>query len=365
MPDGHDERIAKMRAFIIQFAYYCIILLLIYAAFRFAAPLFGPFIAAFFVAFLLKPLINFIAQRTGIRRKVVAVLSLIVFYILFIALLIVVGTRLVLLVRDAFAALPDMYAVLIKPALDGLQNSLIGLITDVNPEARSMITELSAHISTALSGFFSSLSTTALGALGNTAVSVPSVIVNTIIMIVASFFFAADYASIANFIAGCLPERGREMLFRVKNTAVEVLFKFLRAYLLLMILTFVELLIGLTLLRVEYALLLSLFIAVVDILPVLGTGTVLIPWGVVALILGNVPQGIGILILYGIITVVRQSLEPHVVGQQIGLHPLVTLMCIFVGASLFGIVGLFGVPVAVTIFMQVRREDRAAHPDGR
>ena len=90
-------------------------------------------------------------------------------------------------------------------------------------------------------------------------------------------------------------------------------------------------------------------------MPVLGTGTILIPWGVVNLLLGNFPLGIGLLVLYAIITIVRQTLEPRVVGNQIGLYPLVTLMCMFVGSYLFGIVGLFGVPIAVTIMVQLHR----------
>ena len=119
-----------------------------------------------------------------------------------------------------------------------------------------------------------------------------------------------------------------------------------------------ELFVGLLLLRVPYAFLLALLIAVVDILPVLGTGTIVIPWGIITLILGNFPLGIGLLILYAIITVVRQSLEPRVVGHQIGLHPLITLISMFVGVSLFGFLGLFGLPIAVTVFVQIKRAEK-------
>jgi sporulation integral membrane protein YtvI len=147
------------------------------------------------------------------------------------------------------------------------------------------------------------------------------------------------------------------MLFKIKDNGIDVLFKFAKAYALLLGLTFVELSIGLALLRVHYAILWAALIALVDILPVLGTGTVLIPWAVVNLILGNYPLGVGLLVLYGIITVVRQSLEPRVVGKQIGLYPLVTLVCMFLGSYLFGFVGLFALPIAVTVLVQLSRTE--------
>ena len=112
------------------------------------------------------------------------------------------------------------------------------------------------------------------------------------------------------------------MLFRIKQNGVDTLLKFARAYAILLGLTFVELSIGLSLLGIKNAILIALGTAVVDILPVLGTGTILIPWALYQLFSGSVGQGIGLLAIYGIITVVRQALEPRVVGRQIGLYPL-------------------------------------------
>jgi len=185
--------------------------------------------------------------------------------------------------------------------------------------------------------------------------SVPSFLVKFIITIVASFFFVSDYYAITSFLARQLPQKARDMLFKVKEKGVDVIFKFGRAYAILLSITFVELLIGFSLLRVDYALLIALLTAIVDILPVLGTGTVLIPWAAAMLILGNFPLGIGLLILYAIITVVRQMLEPRVVGKQIGLYPLVTLVCMFVGTYLFGFVGLFGLPIIATVLVQLNQ----------
>lgn len=163
------------------------------------------------------------------------------------------------------------------------------------------------------------------------------------------FFFTFDYQKIVNFILKQFPEKSQFMIINIKNSSINALLKLLKAYAILLSVTFIELLIGLTILKVENAFTISVIIALVDILPVLGTGSILTPWMIISLINGNINLAIGLLILYIIITVVRQILEPKVVGHQIGLYPLITLMCMFVGAQLFGIAGLFGFPIAATI----------------
>ena len=123
----------------------------------------------------------------------------------------------------------------------------------------------------------------------------------------------------------------------------------LKAYLLIMAVTFGEISLGLWLLRVDYYLVIGLAVAVLDILPVLGSGSILIPWGIWTLLGGNLPLGAGILLLYGVVTGVRTVLEPRLVGRGIGLSPLVTLVSMYVGMKLLGGGGLILAPMAVTL----------------
>ena len=113
--------------------------------------------------------------------------------------------------------------------------------------------------------------------------------------------------------------------------------------------TFIELSIGLSIVRVENAITIALLIACVDILPVLGTGGIVIPWIFIELFKGNIPLAIGLTIIYVTITVVRNIIEPKIVGQQVGLHPIIMLVCIFIGARLFGFLGIFALPIMVII----------------
>ena len=133
-------------------------------------------------------------------------------------------------------------------------------------------------------------------------------------------------------------------------------FKLIKGYAILMLMTFLELLAGFLILRVKYALLLSLLIAVVDILPVLGTGTVLIPWGIAGLILKNTALGIGILVLYAVITVIRNFAEPKIIGKQIGINPLFTLLSMFIGIKLLGFAGVIIFPTALIVTVKYYSE---------
>ncbi len=346
----------KMKDFLIRFLFYGVILLLAYAALKYALPFLTPFFVAFCVALLLKPAINWIVEKTKLGRKPVAILLLVTFYILVGLLLAVAGTRIALFFRDVFYLLPHLYDTVLVPALDQVQATLAGWLNTLDPALTESFARAGESISDALSAAFSSLSSWALGLVTGAAGSVPAFFVKFFITIVSSFFFVSDYYTITSFLTRQFAPKTRELIFKVERKCFEVLRSFARAYGILLSLTFLELLIGLSLLRVDYALLIALLTSIVDILPVLGTGTILIPWAAGSLILGNFPLGIGLLVLYGIIAVVRQMLEPHVVGKQIGLYPLVTLLCMFVGMYLFGFWGLFGMPILVTLLVQLNAD---------
>lgn len=121
-----------------------------------------------------------------------------------------------------------------------------------------------------------------------------------------------------------------------------------------------ELAIGFLLLRIPYAMLLALLISIFDLMPILGTGGILLPWALVLVLMGNLPLAAGIAALYVIITAVRQTLEPKIVGAQIGLHPLATLIAMLLGLKLFGLVGLIAFPVTLAVVTAMSRTRKAA-----
>ena len=179
--------------------------------------------------------------------------------------------------------------------------------------------------------------------------AMPSVLLFIAVTVIAGFYFCMDRRRIEESFLSFLPSAVRKKLPSWRERVKRVSFRYLRAYLLLLFLTFLELFIGFCILRVEYAFLLAVLIAVVDLLPVLGVGTVLIPWAVIELINRHTVLGAGLLILYGAVSVFHQILEPKLVGKSLGLHPLLTLAAGYVGFKLFGIVGMAAAPFAALL----------------
>ena len=192
----------------------------------------------------------------------------------------------------------------------------------------------------------------------------PSFLLFVLVMLISSFYFCTDLDGIHRGIMRALPNCVSDKLPSVKKRVIYTALKYLRAYILIFLMTLGELLVGFCVLGVEYALLLALVVAVIDILPVFGVGSVLIPWSAVMLISGNYYHGIGLLIIYACITVIRQIAEPKVVGGSIGLHPLLTLVAMYAGFKLLGIVGMILGPVIALGVSTVARAKRDGDADG-
>ena len=188
--------------------------------------------------------------------------------------------------------------------------------------------------------------------VGSVLRGTPRLLITSVVMVIACFYLSMDYEGIRDRLIEFLPPRLREGVHRGRKKAGVAVRNYLRAYLLLFLLTFFEVLVGLLILGRPYAFLLALVVALVDLLPILGAGTVLVPWAVVMLLLKNYYLGVGLLILFGVITIVRQIAEPHIVGGSLGLHPLVSLFFLFAGLQLFGFWGMILGPAIALILKE-------------
>jgi predicted PurR-regulated permease PerM len=150
------------------------------------------------------------------------------------------------------------------------------------------------------------------------------------------------------------------MILKLKDNGIGTLGKFIRAYSAIISITFLELSIGFWILGIPNPFLFGVLIAIVDVMPILGTGAILLPWAIISLVIGNTKIGVGLLLLYVLITAVRQTIEPKIVGQQIGLHPILTLILMYVGAQLMGVLGLLILPIIATILVKMN-EDGTIH----
>ncbi len=339
---------------------YALAILAVYAIFHFASTVLIVFGIALAVGAAVYPLSVRTARLLHLPRRLCAVIYVLVLLILLGTLLGILAARVAgevqeLLVR--WESGEDGIAGAIGRVLDTLTERLSHLPV-IGPLVGMLGTFDSEH---AVSRVFSDLLRDALSqlgaacsaAIGRVLRATPRFFIALIVGVMACFYLSADFGPLCEKLLRRLPPSSRERIGRLRGRAGRAVRGYLRAYLLLFLLTFVELLIGLWILKQPYALLIALGVAAVDILPVLGAGAILIPWSIVALLFGNYHMGLGLLILYGVITIIRQIVEPHVVGSSLGLHPFITLFFVFVGWELFGIFGMLIAPFAALLVREL------------
>lgn len=343
----------KRVKFLVDFLYGAIILGGLFLLFKYGWDYISPFVVGFAVAFALKPLVNKINVYTKINRSICAVGCVAAFYILAIGALSMAGVQLFALARNLIYALPDFYTEEITPVLAALLDRLEETLISIDPALGDVLQEYTDQILGNMAGKITDLSVTALGRLSGIITQVPSFLIKTLVAVIASFFISVDYYGITFFIAKQLKPKQVQMLYQVEQYTKTALIKYIKSYSLIMFITFCELSVGLTLLGVNKSVVIAFLISVFDILPILGTGGILVPWRFISIVTGDIAFGAGIAIMYCIITVIRNIIEPKIIGDQVGLHPVATLAAIFIGTKLMGIVGLFLFPVSLAILKQL------------
>ncbi len=324
-----------------------------------------PFLLAWLMAMLLHPLICRCVKKTGISRKFWSVL----FVILLLGLL----TGIVyFLCSSLFSELDSLAGWLsdnmgnISEWFDGITEQIQSFLTNL-PAYRdgreegllwNLISETDDILLDVLKNATTTVSTAVSGWVARAAGALPNFFLFIVIMLIAAVYFCSDYDKIMAFVVRQLPKRMARGLHVVRTELVLTGLKYLRAYFFIIVITFSELYLGFLILDVEYAVGLALLIAVVDILPVLGTGTILIPWTLICFLKKDFYLGIGLAIMYLVIAVIRQIIEPRIVGRSIGLHPLVTLASMYVGLKLGGLLWLILLPVAVNVLKNLNEEGK-------
>ena len=299
-----------------------------------------PFFVGWLMAFATRPLAARIAARLHLKARPVRLILTVLIY----------SALLGALVGGVWVLSREVWEILSGLGEDG--GSLGDIIAGLGGSGRvlgRLLGEVGDYVADAVYRVAASM-LTGLGAWLTSAVSaVPRVLFFLLVSVIASAYFAISLEEVNAAVGRILPRGAVEWLVRLKDGFFTALLSYLRSYLLLLVITFVEMLAGLCLIRAPYPLVMATVIAVLDLLPVIGVGFVLIPWGVWCLVVGRTPFGIGLLVLFAFHTVLRQIIEPRIVGRNLGVHPLLTLLLIYVGYSLFGVLGLLLVPVVTVL----------------
>lgn len=357
--------VQKRRDTIINVAYLALVVGLVYVFFKYCFSVAAPFLLSFFFAVLLQRPIRWLDKKTNNKCHTLWSLLLVLLCILILVgpvvlILSLIGREIgefVTYLSGQLSDLPNFLATLEKELLniikflpDSIYTSASDYISDIFSKLINNfdLSEIGIDIKSVTSGL-----TTGVSGIYGVVKNIPSALIGIVIGIVAWILFTKDYAYIVNFIKLQLPEGKKNILSEIKQIFSKTVLKMIRAYSLIMFITFCELFLGLSILswvgaiQSGYIVIIAIAIAVFDILPVAGSGGILIPWALISLVMGNIKGAIGLMIVYAIITVIRQYIEPKIVGSSLGVHPLVTLAGLYFGLKLFGFMGMFIVPLGV------------------
>ena len=351
-----SKRDYKKLHYLIQVAFVAVFLFLAYLAVRYVFGAIAPFIIAFIAASLVEPIVRFFVSKFRLPRAAASTIGIILLLIAFFAIASFVSVFIWKEGKDLVFRLPSYISSIAEHIKHLMQNDT-GIFSHLSDESIAKVMDYIANYdySTLFTG---SIGGFVLGYAGNMLVQIPTILVFCIVSIVSSFFMSISFPKVKSFILMQFKPQQQSLIIDVKKTLFSTVGKYLRSYSILMFTTFAELLIFFLIFGFEPALPLAFLIAIVDILPVLGVGTILIPWSLVSLLSGAPWRALILICMYIVVTIVRQVLEPKVIGDHVGMMPILTLFCIWVGLKLFGFGGMFLIPITVVILKNIHESGK-------
>ncbi|WP_123041345.1 sporulation integral membrane protein YtvI [Cohnella candidum] len=310
----------------------------------------APFLLALVVAIFLEPLTELLMKRTKMNRLAASTLSSTLFTALLLGVAALIGMKVVAELTAFMQNVPDYLtnaSAYIQDLLERAQSFSSGGADPVPGQLESWLSKVTELLT--------SLSQNITGYLLNFAKGIPNFFVFFIVFLVAVYLFTLSMPQMKMSFLSLFEEKSRHQMDQVLVSLRKSVFGFLRAQLLLSVITYVICFVGLLIIGTGYPLAISLLIVVVDVLPVLGTGSVVVPWAAYQLVAGDVFTGIGLLLLFLVITVVRRIVEPKILGDAVGIGALSALISLYVGYELVGVIGVFLGPIVVIVFIAARK----------
>jgi sporulation integral membrane protein YtvI len=319
-------------------------LLISWAIITYGLPVVMPFVVALVLAEFINPPVNWLARKLRIPRTLSVSIILIILVVVIATLLTAGIGYLVDEIEALLKNLPYLYAAgldlsaRLAEQFTHLNESLPATIQD---QVRTNLTALQSRLSTSLGN---------LAKVLGVVTSLPGFLINVLVTFIATFFIARDRQEIGAFLLSLFPATWRNQLRQVKTQVWSSAIGWGKAQLMLILLTMLQSIIGLSLIGADYAVLVGIAVGIVDVMPILGPGAIYLPWAAYAILFGDKIFGIKLLVLYAMVVGVRQVLESKLVGDQVGLHPLAVLLSIYLGITFFGALGvIFGPLLAILL----------------
>lgn len=318
---------------------------------KYLLPWFSPFIIAFITASLIEPAIRYCTDIFKFKRGFAALSCSILVLFSFTGIFVLLISRTIYEIT-AFAKelpfvlnkMPDIYSL--------INEKIYNFITAVPIDVQNYLKDAINSVIEKLSELPLALSSKLLDLVSSAISAAPKIILFIVTYAIGVIFISISYPEIKSYIIRQIPYKFHSKLRELKSGLISTLGHWLKAELILMSITFIELTVFFMVIGIDYAALLGAITALVDALPVLGVGTVIIPWALAELFMGNGNLAFSLIAVYCLVVIVRSFLEPKILGRHIGLPPIVTLIAVYVGYACAGILGMIMFPIIIILFKQ-------------
>lgn len=349
----------KYKRLIYAFLVSLIIILISFIFLKYILGIILPFLISFLVVSMVRPLIEKICTKTKASKAFVTMFILFVFMALLMTGIVFLTLAVANQIGDIFDSImenlsqEDNFVTRLLDFIGKIEEKVPIINKFTNTSVRTLVVDM-------ITEGVKSLSIGLTTKIASLIASIPQITLTIFVIFLSLFYFAKDYDKIGRSFVKHLPSSVAEKAPKIKNDIILVVTKFVKSYLLLMFLTFAMLFSGFMIMGIKNSLVLAMIVAVVDILPILGVGTVLVPWSIISFANGQNVLGIGLLVLFGIIYLVRQYAEPKIVSAQMDVHPLIVLFAMYAGLKLAGILGLIFAPliafIVKTVYVSFKKE---------
>lgn len=323
----------------------------------FAVKIFAPFVLAFIIASASQPLVRFLERRTKISRGVSSAALVTLIISVTTALIIAAAFKLFSQAKNLVLALPDIVDSL-NTSLAELRLKISAYTHGLSPEVGGFLRLAEDELSERLNGISVPISEQLIAYAKSVAAALPGFLFFITMFILSTFFFIKDYRLVTNFIREILPKKAVCSLQKIKAVMSKAFSSYIKAQLILMLITCLLVAVCLWIVGMKNPLLWGIVCGAVDALPFFGTAAVLVPWALISLIYGDTYAFTALLVIQMLVFTVRQLSEPKIVSRQIGLHPLLTLVSVYIGLRFFGILGMIIAPaltlLAVNIYVSYK-----------
>ena len=308
-----------------------------------------PFVIGWIISAIASPMVNWLEKRFNIVKKLGSALIVILVIGLIVTGIYFAISRIVIEVGDLVKNIPEMYAQL-ESGLRQIGGTLSGLFEKLPMGIQNGWNSFMANLDESMTGIMAKISDPAMAAAGNFAKRLPFYLISVIVAILSAYFFTIQREDVLKWMKKIAPESVEKRMTLVMDNLRYALGGYFKAQFKIMGVVFMILVVGFAVLGIRYFVLVAFLISFLDFLPFFGTGTAMIPWGIYKFLMGDYKTAVILVVLYAITQIIRQLLQPKLVGDSVGMNPLVTLLLLYVGYRLGSVFGMIlSVPIGMVL----------------